>query len=162
MNNVILIGRLVADPELKTTHSGIEVTSFRIAVDRPYSKDGEKKADFIDIVAWRKTAAFICQYFTKGKPIVINGSLQTRSYETKDGSKRFVTEVLADNVEFAPSTKNNGNTGAQGYSQQAYTAPEPAYSAPAADATVPAQMDNLLEDAPSEFTEMNLDDDLPF
>lgn len=162
MNNVILIGRLVADPELKTTQSGIEVTSFRIAVDRPYSKDGEKKADFIDIVAWRKTAAFICQYFTKGKPIVISGSLQTRSYETKDGSKRSVTEVLADNVEFVPSTKNNGNTGAQGYSQQAYTAPEPAYSAPAAAATAPAQMDNLLEDAPSEFTEMNLDDDLPF
>ena len=136
MNNVILIGRLVADPELKTTQSGIEVTSFRIAVDRPYSKDGEKKTDFIDIVAWRKTAAFICQYFTKGKPIVINGSLQTRSYETKDGT--------------------------QGYSQQSYTAPEPAYSAPAVDATVPAQMDNLIEDAPSEFTEMNLDDDLPF
>lgn len=162
MNNVILIGRLVADPELKTTQSGIEVTSFRIAVDLPYSKDGEKKADFIDIVAWRKTAAFICQYFTKGKPIVINGSLQTRSYETKDGSKRYVTEVLADNVEFVPSTKNNGNTGTQDYSQQAYTAPEPAYSAPAAAATAPAQMDNLLEDAPSEFTEMNLDDDLPF
>ena len=93
---------------------------------------------------------------------MINGSLQTRSYETKDGSKRYVTEVLADNVEFVPSTKNNGNTGTQGYSQQAYTAPEPAYSAPAAAATAPAQMDNLLEDAPSEFTEMNLDDDLPF
>ena len=149
MNNVILIGRLVADPELKTTQSGIEVTSFRIAVDRPYSKDGEKKADFIDIVAWRRTAAFICQYFTKGKPIVINGSLQTRSYETKDGSKRFVTEVLADNVEFAPSTKNNGNTGTQGYSQ-------PSYAAPAA-----AQV-NLIDDSPSDADAVNLDDDLPF
>lgn len=155
MNNVILIGRLVADPELKTTQSGIEVTSFRIAVDRPYSKDGEKKADFIDIVAWRRTAAFICQYFTKGKPIVINGSLQTRSYETKDGSKRFVTEVLADNVEFAPSTKNNGNTGAQGYSQ-------PAYTAPATVAAAPAPTANLIDDAPSDFAEVNLDDDLPF
>ena len=152
MNNVILIGRLVADPELKTTQTGLEVTSFRIAVDRPYSKDGEKKADFIDVVAWRKTAAFICQYFEKGKPIVINGSLQTRSYEVKDGSKRFVTEVLAENVEFAPSTKNNGNTGAQTYSQPSYTAPTAA--APSPEGFVESNTDKPLE--------IDLDDDLPF
>lgn len=152
MNNVILIGRLVADPELKTTQTGLEVTSFRIAVDRPYSKDGEKKADFIDVVAWRRTAAFICQYFEKGKPIVINGSLQTRSYEAKDGSKRFVTEVLAENVEFAPSSKNNGNTGAQTYSQPSYTAPTAA--APSPEGFVESNTDKPLD--------INLDDDLPF
>lgn len=152
MNNVILIGRLVADPELRTTQSGLEVTTFRVAVDRPYSKDAEKKADFIDVVAWRKTAAFVCQYFSKGKPIVINGSLQTRSYEAKDGSKRFVTEVLAENVEFAPSSKNNGNTGAQTYSQSSYTAPTAA--APSPEGFVESNTDKPLE--------INLDDDLPF
>ena len=152
MNNVILIGRLVADPELKTTQTGLEVTSFRIAVDRPYSKDGEKKADFIDVVAWRRTAAFICQYFEKGKPIVINGSLQTRSYEAKDGSKRFVTEVLAENVEFAPSSKNNGNTGAQIYSRPSYTATTAA--APSPEGFVESNTDKPLD--------INLDDDLPF
>ena len=149
MNKVILIGRLVADPELRTTQSGLEVTTFRVAVDRPYSKDGEKKADFIDVVAWRKTAAFVCQYFTKGKPIIIYGSLQTRTYETQDGSKRFVTEVLADNVEFVPSSKNDAHAPSQGYSQ-------PSYAAPAA-----AQV-NLIDDSPSDADAVNLDDDLPF
>lgn len=108
LNSVILIGRLVADPELKTTQSGLEVTSFRIAVDRNYVKNGEdRKTDFIDVVAWRKTAAFICHYFSKGKPIVIKGSLQQRSYDAKDGTKRYVTEVLAENVEFVPASKND-------------------------------------------------------
>ena len=149
MNSVILVGRLVADPELKTTQSGLEVTSFRVAVDRPYSKDGEKKADFIDVVAWRKTAAFICQYFSKGKPIAVKGSLQTRTYETQDGSKRYVTEVLADNVEFVPNSKNDAHAPSQGYSQ-------PSYAAPAA-----AQV-NLIDDSPSNADAVNLDDDLPF
>ena len=103
MNNVILIGRLVADPELKTTQTGLEVTSFRIAVDRPYRKDGEKKADFIDVVAWRRTAAFICQYFEKGKPIVINGSLQTRSYEAKDGAQTYSRPSYTATTAAAPS-----------------------------------------------------------
>ena len=160
MNNVILIGRLVADPELKTTQSGIEVTSFRIAVDRPYSKDGEKKADFIDIVAWRKTAAFICQYFTKGKPIVINGSLQTRSYETKDGSKRYVTEVLADNVEFVPNSKNDGYTVAQPHAAQPYSVP----SAPTVQTEMTTVQPNMLDDDGDgqAAVTFDVDDDLPF
>ena len=149
MNKVILIGRLVADPELKVTQSGVEVTNFRIAVDRPYSKGAEKKADFIDIVAWQKTAAFVCRYFTKGKPIIVYGSLQTRTYETQDGSKRYVTEVLADNVEFVPSSRNDAHAQSQGYSQ-------PSYAAPAA-----AQV-NLIDDSPSNADAVNLDDDLPF
>lgn len=149
MNSVILVGRMVADPELKTTQTGLEVTSFRVAVDRPYSKDGEKKADFIDVVAWRKTAAFICQYFSKGKPIAVKGSLQTRTYETQDGSKRYVTEVLADNVEFVPNSKNDAHAPSQGYSQLSYAAPA-------------AVQDNLIDDSPSNADAVNLDDDLPF
>lgn len=148
MNKVILIGRLVADPELRTTQSGLEVTTFRVAVDRPYSKDAEKKADFIDVVAWRKTAAFVCQYFTKGKPIIVSGSLQTRTYETQDGSKRFVTEVLADNVEFVPSSKNDAHAPSQGYSQAQYAAP-----------AAPTMNDLTDEPASAGFS---LEDDLPF
>lgn len=152
MNSVILVGRMVADPELKTTQTGLEVTSFRVAVDRPYSKDGEKKADFIDVVAWRKTAAFICQYFSKGKPIAVKGSLQTRTYETQDGSKRYVTEVLADNVEFVPGNKKDAQTGAQGYSRPSYTATTAA--APSPEGFVESNTDKPLD--------INLDDDLPF
>lgn len=127
MNSVVLIGRLVADPELKTTQSGLEVTSFRIAVDRNYVKSGEdRKADFIDVVAWRKTAAFICHYFSKGKPIMIKGSLQQRSYDAKDGTKRYVTEVLAENVEFVPASKNDnaGTSYAQPSNVEAEKKPE--------------------------------------
>ena len=114
MNSVILMGRLVADPELKTTQSGLEVTSFRIAVDRAYVKSGEeRKADFIEIVAWRKTAVFVCQYFSKGKPIVIKGSLQQRSYDAKDGSKRYVTEVVASGIEFPLTRKEKCEEPAQ-------------------------------------------------
>jgi single-strand DNA-binding protein len=95
------MGRLVSDPELKTTASGVECTNFRIAVDRSYAKKGEeRKADFIDIVCWRQTAAFVCRYFSKGSLIALEGELQTRTYQAKDGTNRYVTEVLASNVSF--------------------------------------------------------------
>lgn len=110
MNKVFEIGRLTADPELKTTGSGIAVTSFTIAVDRYYSKDKEKTTDFLDCVAWRNTAEFICKYFSKGDPIVIEGSLQSRSWEDQNGKKRKAVEIVADNVEFCPRSKNNDNT----------------------------------------------------
>lgn len=100
MNRIVLIGRLAADPELKTTQSGLSVTSFAIAVDRKGSTD--KVTDWIDIVAWRKTADFICKYFRKGSPIVIEGNLQTRMWEDKDGKKRKTVEVIAESVEFVP------------------------------------------------------------
>lgn len=101
-NKVILVGNLVADPELKKTPSGVSVTSFRIAVGRRYtSKDSEApQADFIDIVCWRNTAEFVTQYFTKGRPILVCGSLQTRSWTDQNGQKRFTTEVVADEVSF--------------------------------------------------------------
>lgn len=101
LNRVILMGRLVADPELKTTESGNSVTSFRIAVERSYKKDGEQsKTDFIDIVCWRHAAEFVCRYFNKGSLIALEGRLQTRSYQAQDGTNRHVVEVVADNVSF--------------------------------------------------------------
>ena len=100
-NKAIEIGRLTADPELKQTQSGISVCSFRIAVDRRYKeKDGKRKADFINIVAWRKQAEFVCNYFHKGDPIGIDGSIQTRNYEDKNGNKREAVEVVTEQVFF--------------------------------------------------------------
>ena len=104
MNNVTLIGRLTKDPDLKTTQSGLSVCRFTVAVDRPYSK--EKQTDFINCLAWRQTADFICKYFAKGQRIALIGSIQTGSYE-KDGSKVYTTEVNVSNVEFCESKKQN-------------------------------------------------------
>lgn len=115
MNNAVLIGRLTADPELKHTQNGNAVTGFSIAVDRPYQKSGEERqADFIDIVAWRGTAEFICKYFKKGRKIAVQGVIQTRSYTDKDGNKRKAFEVLAEKVEFADSKQEKtGSTDTQ-------------------------------------------------
>lgn len=107
-NRTILIGRLTADPELKQTPSGVAVTSFSLAVNRSYTpKGGEKQTDFIDIVAWRNTAEFVCRYFTKGKAILVEGSIQTRSYEDKNGNKRKAIEVVADSAHFVESKQNS-------------------------------------------------------
>jgi single-strand DNA-binding protein len=106
-NRVILVGRLTADPELKQTPNGVSVTSFSLAVNRAYSKDGEKQADFLDVVAWRSTAEFICRYFAKGRAILVEGSIQTRSYVDKQGQNRRVWEIMADKVSFVES-KNAG------------------------------------------------------
>ena len=95
------MGRLTADPELRRTPNGVSVTTFTIAVERTYTPQGqEKQADFIDIVAWRNTAEFVCKYFSKGRLIALNGSIQTRLYEDKEGHKRKAFEVVADNVFF--------------------------------------------------------------
>ena len=104
LNKAILVGRLTADPELKQTPSGVSVCSFSIAINRPYSgKGGERQTDFIDIVAWRNTAEFVTRYFCKGNAIGIDGSIQTRSYTDKQGSKRTAFEVVADAVSFVES-----------------------------------------------------------
>lgn len=102
LNKVILMGRLTADPEQKQTPSGVSVTSFSIAVDRNYSGKG-KQTDFINIVAWRQTAEFISKYFSKGRLIALEGSLQSRSYEDRNGSKRTVYEVVVEQAHFADS-----------------------------------------------------------
>lgn len=105
-NKVILVGNLVADPELKSTTSGVNVTRFRIAVGRRFAKNGE--TDFIDIVAWRNTAEFVCRYFSKGKPILVSGALQNRSWTDSEGNKRYATEIVADEVSFVGSKGDNG------------------------------------------------------
>jgi len=108
MNNICLLGRLTADPELRNTPNGISVTNFDVAVDRSYTPKGqEKQVDFIPVQAWRQTAEFLCKYFRKGQRIELQGSLQSRSYTDKDGNKRTAYEVVADNVFFAES-KNGG------------------------------------------------------
>lgn len=110
INRVVLMGRLTKDPELKTTSGGISVTSFSIAVDRNYVKQGEeRKADFFDVVAWRSTAEFIARYFNKGDMIAVEGQLQTRTYEANDGSTRKVVEVNIDNASFTGSKKSEVN-----------------------------------------------------
>lgn len=108
MNNISLVGRLTADPELKQTQSGISVTSFTLAVDRPGSKD---QTDFIPCVAWRGTAEFVSKYFTRGQRIGLIGKLTSRPYEDRNGNKRTAYEVVADHVEFVESKKaSEGNT----------------------------------------------------
>lgn len=105
MNQVSLVGRLTADPELKNTQNGISVCSCTVAVDRQFQKDGEREADFINIVVWRNTAEFLSKYFSKGKPIALTGSIQTRKYKDKEGNNRTAFEVVADNVHFVPQDK---------------------------------------------------------
>lgn len=105
MNNTILMGRLVADPELRRTNSGTAVCSFTLAVNR-FAKAGEKpEADFFDMVAWGKTAEFVCKYFSKGQQMAVQGRLQTRSYEDRNGQKRKVVEVVAEDVYFTESKR---------------------------------------------------------
>lgn len=102
LNKVILMGRLVADPEFRTTQSGVSFVSFRIAVDRNYTPKGaERQADFIPCVAWRQTAEFINRYFSKGRMIALEGSLQSRNYEDKTGARRTAYEVMVDQAYFA-------------------------------------------------------------
>ena len=155
LNVVAIMGRLVADPELRTTQSGTNVCSFRIACDRNFARQGEQRqADFIDIVAWRQQAEFVSKYFTKGSMIVVSGRLQIRNWTDKEGNKRRSAEVVADNVYFGESKR--GNEGASSYnssygnSNSGYTgnpAPAPSYgggySAPAA---APASDFAMLED----------------
>ena len=175
LNRVVLMGRLVSDPELKTTASGISVTSFRIAVDRSYVKQGEeRKADFIDIVCWRSTAEFVCRFFGKGAMIAVEGQLQSRTYQAKDGTNRYVVEVVADNVSFTGERRDsnyggNQNYGNQsygnqgygnqgGYGSQNYAAPaQPAYQAPQ-----PAAQPSYQSGSNADFRDVPLDDDLPF
>ena len=147
LNKVILAGRLVADPELKQTPTGISVCRFRLAVQRRFVKDQqEQTADFIDIVAWRQTAEFVSRYFKKGRPILVCGQLQSRTWTDKDGGKRYSVEVLADEVSFVES---KGST---------QTGDAPAQYTPANNYGTPAY--SSVPD--SNFEEITADDGLPF
>lgn len=109
LNCAIIMGRLVADPELRTTQSGLSVTSFTVAVDRSYVKPGEERqTDFIDVVAWRQTAEFVTRFFRKGSMIAVQGSIQVRPYEDKNGNKRKAVEIVADSVNFTGEKKADG------------------------------------------------------
>ena len=129
LNHITIMGRLTRDPELRRTGTGIAVASFSVAVDRDFrGRDGgEKETDFIDCVAWRQTGEFVSKYFTKGSMAVVSGRLQIRSWTDKDGNKRRTAEVVADNVYFGDSKREDGGN--------SFAAPAPAYgeySAPAA------------------------------
>ena len=114
MNVICLVGRLVHDPEIKSTNSGSRVSTFAIAVDRNRpGQDGQRLVDYIDIVVWNKTAEFVCNYFKKGSWIAVNGRLETRSYEDKNGNKRKVFEVIADGVNFVGAKVDSTSERAQ-------------------------------------------------
>ena len=158
LNVVVLTGRLVADPELKTTQSGNSVCTFRVAVDRSYAPQGEeRKADFITVTAWRKTAEFVSKYFQKGSMISVQGRLETRQYQDKNGNNRTATEVLAAEVGFC-GPKAADKPAVRDFDQQTenYTSEAKAsYSAPQA-----AQ--NFSQGSVDDFAEITDDGDLPF
>lgn len=106
LNKVILMGRLVAEPDVRSTPSGVSVTTFSLAVDRGYAKPGEEKqVDFIQIVCWRSTADFAGKYFSKGQLVAVEGAIRTRNYTDQSGTKRYITEVVANEVFFAEGKK---------------------------------------------------------
>lgn len=165
LNVVVLMGRLVADPELRHTPNDVAVTTIRIAVDRKYSKAGaDKQTDFIDVTAWRQTAEFICRYFTKGSMIAVQGSLRVDNYTDHDGNKRTRYDVQADNVSFCGGKRESGNYedngsyhNASSTSSSSSNSQQP--SAPTSSApTAPAYSSGDTGD----FQELPDDDDLPF
>ncbi|MCH5325109.1 MAG: single-stranded DNA-binding protein [Eubacterium sp.] len=152
-NRVIMMGRIANDLELKTTTNGASVLSFRIAVDRRYQTKGEeRKTDFFNVVAWRNEAEFISRYFSKGNMIHIEGELQTRSYNDKNGNTVYVTEIITDRACFTGEKANGG----QQSPYQNYSAP--AHPAENTNNTAPA----VSQGAPADFTESDDDDDYPF
>jgi single-strand DNA-binding protein len=147
LNHIVIMGRLVRDPELRRTGSGVAVTSFTLAVDRDFGKNenGEKETDFIDCIAWRQTGEFVSKYFSKGRMAVASGRLQIRNWTDKDGNKRRSAEVAADNVYFGDS-KNGSAQGEPSSTEQLYES-----------------MKNGTFGTDSDFTMLQGDDDaLPF
>lgn len=129
LNKIFIMGRLTRDPELRRTQSGTPVTSFSLAVDRDYkTQSGEKETDFIDVVAWRATAEFVAKYFTKGRMAVVEGRLQIRAWQDKEGNNRRSAEVVADNVYFGDSRRDSD--GSSGGNNGGYSAPAGGYAAP--------------------------------
>ncbi|MCM3702589.1 single-stranded DNA-binding protein [Paenibacillus macerans] len=119
LNRVILIGRLTRDPELRYTPSGVAVTQFTIAVDRPFtSQGGEREADFIPVVTWRQLAETCANYLRKGRLTAVEGRIQVRNYENNEGRRVYVTEVIADNVRFLESNREGGSGGGGGMREE--------------------------------------------
>ena len=161
LNVVAIMGRLTRDPELKTTQSGVNVCRFSIACDRSFVRQGEeRKADFIDVTAWRQTAEFVCKYFQKGSVIAIEGSLQTRQYQDKNGNNRTATEVLASQVSFCGG-KAAEKPAARDFDRQTENhvrEANTAHSAPQKPQSVPEYSQGSADD----FAEISDADDLPF
>lgn len=154
MNVVAIMGRLVADPQMRQTNTGRNVASFRIACDRGRKDaNGQSQADFFDIVAWERTAEFVCRYFQKGSMIAIDGRLQSRQYQDKTGNNRTAIEIVANNVNFTGSKSQNSGMGAPA------PAPAPAeFSRPAAQPAAPSYSAGSNDD----FALIEDEGDLPF
>ena len=148
MNKVILVGRFTRDPDLRTTTTGKSVATFSLAVDRRYKQEGQPTADFFNIVAWGRQAEVICQYLGKGRQIALTGRLQTRSYDGKDGVKRYVTEVVLEDFDFIGS-KNDG--GGSGYNQTSAEGPPQT-----------STMNDMPLDFDDDFHLIANDDEVPF
>lgn len=154
LNVVAIMGRLVADPVLLTTQNGTNVCSFRIACDRNFARQGEQRqADFIDIVAWRQQGEFVSKYFQKGSLIAIEGALQTRRYEDRNGNKRTAVEVVANNINFA-SPKNGGQSGGRSSDYQNHESTN--------QDSLDASQVYSDGSAADDFAELDDTDDLPF
>lgn len=142
LNFAAIMGRLTSDPELKHTPSSVSVSSFTLAVERSYKTGGEKQTDFINVVAWRNTAEFVCKYFSKGQMMIVEGPIQTRTYEDKSGGKRKAVEIVAGNVNFGEAKRSDSSQS----------------DIPAANKPAPADGGGSFD----EFEELPVDDDLPF
>ena len=150
MNKAILMGRLTRDPELSQTPSGVAMARFSIAVNRRFAKEGQQDVDFINCVAWRQTAEFICKFFRKGSMIAVFGSIQTRSWDGQDGKKQYSTEISVEEAYFTGSKAESGTTQGNG-----------GYSAPANPAMQRPPVENGFDDMG--FSPMDeSEDDLPF
>lgn len=176
LNKVILMGRLCADPELKTTQSGISVCRFRIAANRPYQKDKEQQADFINITCWRQSAEFVSKYFHKGSMAIVEGSLRNNDYTDQSGVKHYSMMVQADNVSFGESKaasqkqQNAPQQTQSGYSQSYGSKPEVPYTEPQSASQQPhtyqqdvmqPQQAAMLGDL-GDFEDILSDGDVPF
>ena len=159
LNVVAIMGRLVRDPEMRQTTTGKNVASFRIACDRGRKDaNGQSVADWIDIVAWDRQAEFVCRYFQKGSLIVVDGRLQTRTYQDKQGNNRTAVEVVANNVNFAGSKSNGSNQGGGSYQNAAPSYQNAAPARPAAVEAAPSYSAGNADD----FAVIDDSDDLPF
>lgn len=159
INNVVLVGRLTKDPDLKYTSNGTAVANFTVAVNRKKSGDGEQQADFINCQAWRKTAEALANYTKKGALVGVEGRIQTRSYDNSEGRKVYVTEVIADGVKFLDS-KNNSNSSNNAQQRDGLVNTQNNYSNPSGS-TYGSPAANSSLTAGSTPYEID-DDDLPF
>lgn len=146
LNKVVLAGRLTADPELRTTPTGTNVTRFTVAINRRFSSQGNEQSDFINCVAWNKQAELVSKFFNKGSSICLVGNIQTRNYTAQDGSKRYTTEVIAEEINFVDSKSERENRNSGNYVPDSYGTP--AFSNDSANAP--------------RFEDVQNDDDLPF